>query len=74
MNGTSFRITGALRTAPPGEGRTCTLPLRSLGRAGATMNAIARALALTASGPMRLSLSDIRIAGAAINQDQCDQP
>jgi hypothetical protein len=38
------------------------------------MNAVARPLVLTASGPLRLSLSDVRIASAAINQDRCAQP
>jgi beta-glucosidase len=74
MDGTSFPITGALRAAPPGEWRTYTLPLRCLARAGATMNAIARPLVIVSAGPMRLSLSDVRIASAAINQDQCAQP
>jgi beta-glucosidase len=74
MNGTNFPITGALRAAPAGQWRTYVLPLRCLARAGATMNAVARPLVLTASGPLRLSLSDVRIASAAINQDQCAQP
>ncbi|MBV9901441.1 MAG: exo 1,3/1,4-beta-D-glucan glucohydrolase [Alphaproteobacteria bacterium] len=74
MNGNSFPITGALRAAPAGEWRTYVLPLRCLARAGATMNAVARPFVLTASGPLRLSLSDVRIASAAINQDRCAQP
>jgi beta-glucosidase len=74
MNGNDFPITGALRAAPTGEWRTYVLPLRCLARAGATMNAVARPFVLTASGPLRLSLSDVRIASAAINQDRCAQP
>lgn len=74
MDGASFPITGALRDAPAGEWRTYMLPLRCLARAGLTMNAVARPFVLTASGPVRLSISEVRIASSAINQDRCAQP
>ena len=74
MNGALIPIGGALRAAPVGEWRTYILPLRCLARAGATMNMVARPFVLSASGPLRLSLSDVRIASAAINQNECAHP
>jgi beta-glucosidase len=74
MNGTSLPVTGALRGAPVGEWRTLVLPLRCLARAGVTMNAVERPLVISSAGSFRLSISDVRIASAAVNQDQCGQP
>jgi beta-glucosidase len=74
MNGALVPMTGALRVARPGEWQRLMVPLRCLARAGATMNAVARPLVIQAAGPLRLAVSDVRVASAMIDQNQCGQP
>ncbi|MBV8686551.1 MAG: exo 1,3/1,4-beta-D-glucan glucohydrolase [Alphaproteobacteria bacterium] len=64
-------IAGLLRAAPVGEWRTLTVPLRCFVRAGLDPKAVRTPFAITTSGRLRLSLSDVRIASAAVPQDRC---
>ncbi|HWT13518.1 MAG TPA: exo 1,3/1,4-beta-D-glucan glucohydrolase [Allosphingosinicella sp.] len=74
MDGALLPIAGALRTAPPGEWRTLIVPLRCFARAGVTMGSVARPFVLAASAPLRLSVADVRVASAVVDQDQCGAP
>ncbi|WP_114954358.1 glycoside hydrolase family 3 protein [Sphingosinicella terrae] len=72
--GATVPIAGALRAAPVGEWRTLVVPLRCFARGGTEMNRLAAPWTLTSRGALGLSVSDIRVASAAVNQDQCGQP
>jgi beta-glucosidase len=74
MNGGSVPVTGLLRALRPGDWQRLIVPLRCFARANVTMNAVTRPLVIRASGPLRLAISDVRIASAAVNQDRCGQP
>jgi beta-glucosidase len=67
-------VTGALRAAPAGEWRTLTVPLRCFARGRVDMGQVARPLMIATRGQLSLSVSDVRLASAAVNQDQCGQP
>jgi beta-glucosidase len=74
MNAASVPVTGLLRGGSAGAWRTIVIPLRCLARAGATMNAVARPLAIHSAAPLRLAVSDVRLGSAMIDQNQCGQP
>ena len=71
LEGKAFPIAGALRAAPRGQWTTLVVPLRCFARAGADMRRVAVPLAVTTAGRLDLSLSDVRIASAAVDQNRC---
>jgi beta-glucosidase len=67
-------ITGALRSAPAGEWRTLAIPLGCFAAApGFDPKHVTVPLEIDSSGRLGLSLSDVRIASAAVKQDVCGQ-
>jgi beta-glucosidase len=74
MAGAAFPITGALRAAPAGQWSTLAVPLRCFARAGVEMQRVALPFALSTGGRLGLSVSDVRIASAAVPQDRCGEP
>lgn len=72
MDGATVPVTGAFRDARTGDWQTLTVPLRCF--AGADMNRVAVPFRLTTAGRLAVAISDIRIASAAVPQDQCGQP
>jgi len=72
--GDGVPVTGAMRRARPGQWQTLIVPLRCFARAGVDMRRVSAPWILATNGAGRISISDIRIASAAINQDQCGQP
>jgi beta-glucosidase len=69
--GGTVPIAGALRAAPLGEWRTLTVPLRCFVRAGLDPAKVRTPFAVTTGGRLSLTVSDVRIASAAVNQDAC---
>ena len=67
-------VTGVLRAAPAGEWRTLTVPLRCFARGGVNMGQVVSPLMISTGGRLSLSVSDVRLASAAVDQDQCGQP
>jgi beta-glucosidase len=67
-------ITGALRGATAGQWATLAVPLRCFARGGVDMQRVALPFALSTAGRLGLSLSDVRIASAAVPQDRCGEP
>lgn len=74
MGQTGFPIAGALRSATAGQWNTLSMPLRCFARAGVDMQRVALPFALSTPGRLSLSLSDVRIASAAVPQDRCGEP
>ena len=72
--GFTVPVTGTLRAATAGEWHTLTVPLRCFARGGVDMARVVSPLNIATSGRLSLSVSDVRIASAAVNQDQCGQP
>jgi beta-glucosidase len=72
--GASVPVAGALRAAAAGQWRTMVVPLRCFVRRGVAMNRLDRPFALTTAGRLTLSVSDVRIDSAAVDQDQCGAP
>lgn len=64
-------VTGLLRSAPIGEWRTMIVPLRCFVRSGLQPGGVVAPLSLTTKGRLGLSISDVRVASAAVDQDQC---
>jgi len=73
MNTASVPIAGVLRSAPIGQWRTLAVPLRCFARAGLDAKAVAVPAAIGTAGRLSLSISDVRVASAMINQDLCGQ-
>ena len=71
MANASVPITGLLRAAPAGQWTTMTVPLGCFGRAGADMAKLTTPLAITTSGALTMTISDIRILSATVPQDRC---
>jgi beta-glucosidase len=67
-------IAGLLRAAPVGEWRTMVLPLRCFSRAGVAMNAVTSPFGIAATAPLTLSIAEVRLGSAPVNQDQCGAP
>jgi beta-glucosidase len=74
MANTGFPITGALRAAGAGQWATLAVPLRCFARGGVDMQRVALPFTLTTAGRLGLSISDVRIASAAVPQDRCGEP
>jgi beta-glucosidase len=74
MEALTFPITGALRSAQAGQWTTLAVPLRCFARGGVDMARIARPFTIQTAGRLTLSISDVRIASAAVPQDQCGRP
>jgi beta-glucosidase len=64
-------ITNAFRSAPKGQWRTLTVPLKCFAKAGADMATLSTPLVLSTSGKLTVAISDIRIASASVPQDRC---
>lgn len=74
MAGTGFPITGGLRSAGVGQWATLAVPLRCFARGGVDMQRVALPFVLSTAGRLGLSISDVRIASAAVPQDRCGEP
>ena len=70
----SVPIGGVLRGAAPGEWRSLAIPLGCFEKAGADMSKLDVPFAITASAPLTLTVSDVRILSATVPQDQCGAP
>ena len=66
-------IGGILRSAPLGEWRTLTVPLRCFARAGLDAKKVAVPASIGTGGTLQLSISDVRVASAMVAQDSCGQ-
>jgi beta-glucosidase len=74
METVALPITAALRAAAPGQWTTLAVPLRCFARAGVDMRRVATPFSIATAGRLDLSVSDVRIASAAVPQDRCAQP
>lgn len=74
MGSTPVQIGGLLRGAKLGEWRTLTVPLRCFVRAGLDPAKVAVPAAIETEGRLTLSVSDVRIASAIVDQNNCGQP
>jgi beta-glucosidase len=74
MDQAAVPIGGVLRAAPAGQWRTLTLPLRCFVRAGLAPAKLSVPLAISTAGAMTLSVSDVRIASAMVDQNACGSP
>jgi beta-glucosidase len=74
MGQTGFPIAGTLRKAAAGQWVTLAMPLRCFARGGVDMQRVALPFALSTAGKLGLSISDVRIASAAVPQDRCGEP
>jgi beta-glucosidase len=74
MNSRAVPIAGILRDAPVGQWRTAIVPLGCFVRQGVVMTKVDQPFELVSAGSLTLSISDVRIDSAAVNQDQCGQP
>jgi beta-glucosidase len=74
MGQTGFPIAGALRSAGVGQWATLAVPLRCFARGGVDMQRVALPFAIATAGRLGLSISDVRIASAAVPQDRCTNP
>ncbi|HEY0044134.1 MAG TPA: exo 1,3/1,4-beta-D-glucan glucohydrolase [Allosphingosinicella sp.] len=74
MEDVTFPITGALRGAQAGQWTTLAVPLRCFARGGVDMARLSRPFSIQTAGRLTLSVSDVRIASAAVPQDQCGKP
>ncbi len=64
-------LTGILAGAAPGEWRTMVVPLRCFVKDGFDPRQVTVPFALTTAGRLSLSISDVRVASAAVPQTQC---
>lgn len=74
MGSAAVPIAGTLRSAKLGEWRTLTVPLRCFVRGGLDPAKITVAAAVETNGQLTLSISDVRIASAIVDQNACGQP
>ncbi|CAA9523861.1 MAG: beta-glycosyl hydrolase, partial [uncultured Sphingomonadaceae bacterium] len=72
-NRVTVPITGALRAAPAGQWTSMAIPLRCLRDAGVDMQRVIAPITISTAGRLTLSVSDVRIASAAVSQTQCGQ-
>jgi beta-glucosidase len=73
MEAVTLPIGGALRAVAPGQWATLAVPLRCFARAGVEMSRVTIPFSIATAGRMELSVSDVRIASAAVPQDRCGQ-
>jgi beta-glucosidase len=71
MDNAAVPIGGALRSAPRGEWRTLTVPLRCFARAGLNAQKLSAPTIISTAGQMTLGVSDIRVASAVVDQNAC---
>jgi beta-glucosidase len=64
-------VTQELQRAPVGQWQRIAIPLGCFARGGADMSKVKRPFGLSTKGPLRISMSDIRVASAAVPQDRC---
>jgi hypothetical protein len=50
------------------------LPLRCFSRAGVAMGNVTSPFGIAATGPLTISVAEVRLGSAPVNQDQCGQP
>lgn len=74
MDSAALQVGGTFRAAPVGEWRSLVLPLRCFVRAGLDPKRVAVPVAIRTSGRMTLSISDVRVASAMVDQNACGQP
>jgi beta-glucosidase len=74
MDNATVPIGGILRSAPAGEWRTLIMPLRCFARAGLDPQKVSVPASIRTSGRLTLSVSDVRIASAMVDQNSCGQP
>ena len=74
MGTAAIPIGGVLRSAKLGEWRTLTVPLRCFVRAGLEPAKVSIPAAVETKGQLTLSISDVRIASAMVDQNACGQP
>jgi len=67
----SVPIGGILRSAPAGQWSTLTVPLGCFAKTGDEMKALTTPLAISTSGKLTLSISDVKILSATVPQDHC---
>ena len=71
MANASVPIAGLLRAAPLGQWSTMTVPLGCFGRAGADMSKLTTPFAVTTAGALEMTISDVRVLSATVQQDHC---
>ena len=71
IDGYAVPITDSLRSGPRGEWQTLSVPLGCFARGGVDMAAVTAPLVLTTSGRLVMAISDVRIASAAVPQEDC---
>ncbi len=74
MDGARLSVGGLLRSAPVGEWRSLVLPLRCFVRAGLDPKRVTTPVAISTAGRLSLSISDVRVASAMVDQNACGQP
>ena len=74
MNSGSVPIAGLLRASPVGKWQTAIVPLRCFVRRNVDMTKLDQPFNLVAEGSLTLSISDVRIDSAAVDQDRCGAP
>ena len=73
METITLPIGGALRSAAVGQWTTLAVPLRCFARAGVDMSRVSTPFSIATAGRLELSVSDVRVASAAVPQDRCGQ-
>jgi beta-glucosidase len=71
MAGVGVPVTNELRRAGPGQWQRLAIPLGCFARSGADMTKVARPFAISTTGRLRIAISDVRVASAAVPQDRC---
>lgn len=71
MANASVPIAGLLRAAPLGQWSTMTVPLGCFGRAGADMSKLTTPFAVMTAGALEMTISDVRVLSATVQQDHC---
>jgi len=70
IDGVAVPVTGAL-SGPTGTWRALAIPLGCFARSGANMSKVTAPFAITTKGKLKVAISDIRIASAAVPQERC---
>lgn len=74
LGSTAIQVGGTLRSAKIGEWKTLTMPLRCFVRAGLDPAKVAVPAAIETKGRLTLSVSNVRVASAIVDQNACGQP
>jgi len=70
IDGVTIPVTGTLG-GPAGTWRTLAIPLGCFARSGANMSKVTAPFAMATKGKLKVAISDIRIASAAVPQERC---